>query len=268
MLYGAIVGDIAGSCYEFHNIKTKEGWPIITRGHFFTDDTVMTCAIAQAVMHSKPDFSDLSDLAVKSMQSLGHLYPRAGYGGRFRRWLQSEDPRPYYSYGNGAAMRVSPVAYVAKTYDDVIDLSRAVTAVTHDHPEGIKGAEATAICIWAALHDWTKDEIRDHIKQTYYPLDFTLDEIRPAYRFDETCQGSVPQAIEAFLEADDYMDAIRNAVSIGGDSDTIAAITGSIAGAFYGVPESLRERAAERLTVDLKDIINDFDLYLEGGLNP
>ena len=241
-MIGAIIGDIVGSRFEWHNIKTK-AFDFFTSRCRPTDDSVMTLAVAQAILNSGGDLDALEREAVSCMQALGRRYPRAGYGGRFHRWLSMEYPRPYNSYGNGSAMRVSPCGFAAKTLDEAVAMADAVTAVTHNHPEGMKGAEATAAAIFLARSGKTKEEIRAHIEQHYYRLDFTLDEIRPTYTFDVSCQGSVPQALEAFFESVSFEDAIRNAISIGGDSDTIAAITGGIAEAFYGVPEEIFDRA-------------------------
>ena len=249
-MIGAIIGDIVGSRFEFHNHKSKE-FDLFTDECFFTDDTVMTLAVAKSLM----DGTDV----VKEMKRLGQLYPGAGWGAGFGRWLFSDSNEPYYSFGNGAAMRVSAAAYVAGSITEAIVLSRKVTEVTHDHPEGIKGAEAVTVAIYCALHGWNKEQIKGAIKQFYYDIDFTLDEIRDSYKFNETCQGSVPQALEAFFESENFEDAIRNAISIGGDSDTIAAITGSVAEAYYGVPAWIRDRALDFLDVSLGAILYDFE---------
>lgn len=193
------------------------------------------------------------------MRELGRRYPHAGYGGSFITWLRVQEPRPYYSFGNGAAMRVSPCAYGAHTLKEAKKVSRAVTAVTHDHPEGIKGAEATTVAIFMARERRSKEDIRQLISRDYYPLNFTLDEIRPTYEFDVTCQGTVPQAIVAFLESTGFEDAIRNAISLGGDSDTLAAITGSIAEAYYGIPDDIRGQALQYLDKTQKEILNRFE---------
>ena len=245
-MIGAIIGDIVGSRFEWHNIKTKE-FELFHRRCRPTDDSVMTLAVAQAILDSEGDPASLSQNAVRQMQALGRRYPGAGYGGRFARWLCAEDPQPYNSFGNGSAMRVSPCGFAAKTLEEAIAMADAVTKVTHDHPEGMKGAEATAAAIFLARSGKSKEEIREHIVQNYYPLGFTLDEIRPTYTFDVTCQGSVPQALEAFFESESFEDAIRNAISIGGDSDTIAAIACGVAEAFYGVPEEIRDMALSYL---------------------
>lgn len=197
------------------------------------------------------------------MRKIGQRYPDCGYGGRFRQWMFCDAPRPYGSYGNGAAMRVSACGFIADSLEQAKALSRAVTEVTHDHPEGLKGAEATAVAIWLARQGKGIDAIRAHIQSEYYPLAFTLDEIRPTYTFDESCQGTVPQAIEAFLESTGFEDAIRNAISLGGDSDTLAAITGGIAQAYYGIPKDIAGKALGYLDKDLLPIVNGFPSQAE-----
>ena len=257
-MIGAIIGDIVGSRFEFRNHRSKE-FELFDEKCCFTDDSVMTLAVAKALLESKPDFSDLSEQAVKRMQEVGRPYPHCGYGGRFGYWMYSDDPRPYRSFGNGSAMRVSAVGWVAKSLDEVKSLSAKVTAVTHDHPEGLKGAEATAVAVFLARQGMSKEEIKQYIEKNYYVLDFTIDEIRPTYRFNETCQDTVPQAMEAFFESVDFEDAIRTAISVGGDSDTLAAITGSVAEAYYGVPADTREKAIGFLDERLKKILFAFE---------
>ena len=257
-MLGAIVGDIVGSVYEFRNHRSKD-FELFKPQCFATDDSIMTLAIAKAVLESAPDHHDLAENAVKYMREVGQPYPDCGYGGRFLDWMYSDHPKPYNSFGNGAAMRVSPVAYAAKSIEEVVEMSRAVTAVTHNHPEGIKGAEATAVCTWLALHGAGKDRILEVVNSLYYHINFTLDEIRPTYRFNETCQDTVPQALEAFFESTDFEDAIRNAISVGGDSDTLAAITGAVAGAYYGVPDEINRYARFYLDSRLSDILAEFE---------
>lgn len=257
-MLGAIVGDIVGSVYEFCNHRSKD-FELFKPQCFATDDSIMTLAIAKAVLESAPDHRDLAENAVKYMREVGQPYPDCGYGGRFLDWMYSDHPKPYNSFGNGAAMRVSPVAYAAKSIEEVVEMSRAVTAVTHNHPEGIKGAEATAVCTWLALQGTGKDRILEVVNSLYYHIDFTLDEIRPTYRFNETCQDTVPQALEAFFESTDFEDAIRNAISVGGDSDTLAAITGAVAGAYYGVPDEIDRYARFYLDSRLGDILAEFE---------
>ena len=265
-MIGAIIGDIVGSRFEWDNHKSKK-FKFLTYKCFATDDSIMSLAIAEAIIRCQNDFSKLGEAAVSSMQRLGRKYPHAGYGGHFMAWIYSEDPAPYNSYGNGAAMRVSPCAYAAKSFEEALQLSQKVTEVTHNHPEGIKGAEATTAAIWLARQGKSIPEIRNYIDQHYYPMDFTLDAIRPTYTFDVTCQGTVPQAIMAFLESNDFEDAVRNAISIGGDSDTVAAITGSIAQAYYGVPEEIREQALLFLDEPLLKILLDFEKIYHLGPN-
>ncbi len=257
-MLGAIIGDIVGSRFERNNHKSKD-FELFTDQCRFTDDTAMTVAIAKALLECNGDYTDLSNHAIRCMQEIGRKYPDAGYGQIFYLWLYKKVPGPYWSYGNGSAMRVSPVAYVAKSAKECIKLSDAVTRVSHNHPEGMKGAEAIASMIFGTRSALPKSLLRDVAQTRYYILDFTIDKIRPKYRFDASCQGSVPQAIEAFLESESFEDAIRIAVSLGGDSDTIAAMTGSIAGAYYGVPNELRKRALTYLPQDFLDILEEFE---------
>ena len=256
-MLGAIIGDIVGSRFEFDNIKTKD-FEFFHPQCSVTDDSVLTAAVAKAILERCNDADHLSQLTVKYMQEIGGSYPECLYGGMFRKWLKADDPQPYNSFGNGAAMRVSPCGFAAESLQQAIDLSRAVTRVTHNHPEGIKGAEATAVAIYLAKIGSTIPQIRRCIHEYYYPLNFTLDEIREAYSFNESCQQTVPQAIEAFLESTSFEDAIRNAVSIGGDSDTLAAITGSIAEAYYGVPAEIKKQAMSYIPEPLADILFKF----------
>ena len=257
-MLGAIVGDIVGSRFEGHNIKSKE-FTFLTYHCKVTDDSVMSLAIAKAILESGGRYSNLGGLAIKYMREIGRCYPHCGYGGMFRQWMFSDDPKPYDSFGNGAAMRVSACGFAAHTLDEAKLLSRKVTEVTHNHPEGIKGAAAVAACVFFARDGKSILEIRDYVNEHYYPMNFTLDGIRGEYRFDSSCQNSVPQAIMAFLEAGGFEDAIRNAISIGGDSDTIAAIAGSIAEAYYGIPTDIRKHALTFLDERLLKILIDFE---------
>lgn len=281
-MLGAIIGDIAGSVYEWNNIKTKQ-FPLFRDDCRFTDDTVMTCAVAEAVMKGgeKDDFID-------AMKKYGRMYPNAGYGGRFRQWLVSDSREPINSFGNGSAMRVSPCAWImdcgfcARTGmwpTTARGIARLSAEVTHNHPEGIKGAMAVTDAIFMSRYYFggycgdyeepidndpkeCKKRIKEHIEQTYgYDLSRTLDEIRPTYQFNATCQGSVPEAIIAFLESTDFEDAVRNAISLGGDSDTIAAIAGSIAEAAYGIPETIRTKALSYLDEPLKEVVRQWQTY-------
>jgi type I restriction enzyme M protein len=212
-MLGAIIGDIVGSRFEWNNIKTKE-FEFLTYRCGFTDDSVMSLAIAKALLDCGGSYDKLGDCAAKAMREVGQPYPDCGYGGMFRKWMYSDDPKPYSSFGNGAAMRVSACGFTANTLAEAVLLSRKVTEVTHNHPEGIKGAEATAVCIYLARTGSSILEIRDYVDKHYYPMNFTLDGIRDSYTFNETCQDTVPQAIMAFLESSGFEDAIRNAVSI------------------------------------------------------
>lgn len=234
-MYGAVIGDIAGSKYEFISYKKKPK-TIMDKDCFFTDDTVMTVAIADALLNNK----DITE----TIKLYGRTFADAGYGSTFFQWLNSNDILPYFSFGNGAAMRVSVAAWLGDTWTEVMDLATKATVVTHNHPEGLRGAQATATAIWMARKGSTKEEIKEYIEQTFnYDLEFTLDEIRPFYHFTETCQDTVPQAIVAFLESKDFEDAIKLAISLGGDADTLAAITGSIAEAYYGISDELIKKA-------------------------
>lgn len=257
-MLGSITGDIAGSRFEWNNRKSKD-FELLADGCRPTDDSIMTLALAQAVLCSRPDWSDLSENAVRCMQKMGRKYPKAGYGTRFIFWLSSDHPEPYNSFGNGAAMRVSPAGYAAESMEEARLLARKVTEVTHNHPEGLKAAEAVAVAIFMARKGCSMTEIYDVIVHDYYPLKFTLHAIRPGYGFDVSCQGSVPQAFEAFFESVDFEDALRNAVSLGGDSDTIAAICGGIAEAYYGIPPVIRNRALTFLDQDQLQILTDFE---------
>ncbi len=233
-MYGAIIGDIVGSKYEFNNIKSKE-FDLISQGCSITDDSLMTFAVAKAILKSNKEKVDFKSVLIEEMQTMGrrYPYPQGGYGGKFNVWLHSENPVPYNSFGNGSAMRVSPCGLIAVELQEALDLAKASAEVTHNHPEGIKGAQAVAAAIFLAQSNCTKEKIREYINDNFYKLDKTLDEIRLTYSFNETCQETVPQAIVAFLESNDFEDAIRNAISIGGDSDTIGAITGAIAWSYY-----------------------------------
>lgn len=257
-MLGAIIGDIAGSRFEFANYKAKD-FELLDGMCFATDDSIMTVAVCMALSECNGEFSHLGERAVKHMQRLGRQYPHAGYGGLFAFWLCSDDPKPYGSYGNGAAMRVSGCGWAASSIEEAKRLSKAVTEVTHDHPEGLKGAEATAVAIFLARSGKSKEEIKRYITENYYKIDFTLDSIRPTYRFDSTCQNTVPQAMEAFFESVDFEDAVRNAVSVGGDSDTMAAITGGIAEAYYGIERVLRRDALAYLDDPLIQAVAEFE---------
>ncbi len=271
-MLGAIVGDIVGSRFEFNNHRSKD-FELFTSANFVTDDSIMTLALAKAIMETAKilDREDLafypllSEMAVKYLQELGRPYPDSGFGGRFYAWIYSHDPQPYMSYGNGAAMRVSPAGFFADSMEETIKLAHAVTAVSHNHPQGIKGAQATAVAIFLARQGASLEAIGRHIQDHYYDLNFSLDEIRPVYQFNETCQETVPQAIQAFLESKSFEDAIRNAISIGGDSDTIGAITGAMAQAYYGIDDGIREKALSYLDDRLLGLYHEWEVFMNKG---
>ena len=260
-MYGAILGDIVGSPYEFdcNNYRAKD-FPLFSRRSDFTDDTVMTLAVAKALLSTRgQDDAAIKAALVREMQRLGRINPGRGYGARFSRWLYADAPQPYHSYGNGSAMRVSPAAWLAEDMEEALHLAQLTAEVTHDHPEGIKGAQAAA-AIFLARTGHGKAEIKAHLERKFgYDLSRTCDEIHPNYHHVESCQETVPQAITAFLESTDFEDAFRTAVSLGGDSDTLAAITGSIAEAFYGVSEELRQECRKRLTPELAEILIEWE---------
>lgn len=266
-MYGAILGDIIGSPYEFDRGDKTKDFPLFSRDSQFMDDSIMTLAVAEALMDTKPADGEKAIQArlVKSMQRLGRKYPDAGYGCMFANWLWAEDPQPYGSCGNGSAMRVSAAGWLYDDLETTRYMARLTASVTHDHPEGIKGAEAVAAVIFLARTGRSKAEIRDYVcTQFGYDLSRTCDEIRPAYRHVETCQETVPEAITAFLEGTDFEDVIRTAVSLGGDCDTLTCIAGSMAEAFYGVPETLKGACFARLSEELREILGRFELFRKG----
>ncbi|SHJ81515.1 ADP-ribosylglycohydrolase [Dethiosulfatibacter aminovorans DSM 17477] len=268
-MLGAIIGDIVGSRFERNNIKSKE-FELFTEECSVTDDSIMTLAVAKTIMEveekelkqvdgsSDEYFSYIEKCAVKNMQELGRKYPYCGFSSTFYKWIISDDPQPYNSYGNGAAMKVSPVGFYVSDENEIKRLTKSIIGVSHNHEEGIKGAEATVTAIFMARKGCSKEGIRKRINEEYYTLDFKIDDIRDDYAFDATCQGSVPQAITAFLESGSFEDAIRTAVSLGGDSDTIAAIAGSIAEAYYGIPEELKAKAISYLDDYLLGIYDEW----------
>ena len=260
MLYGAIIGDIVGSRFEFAPHKSKD-FVLFSEDDRFTDDTVMSVAVAKALSEArKSAYSDLDEQLKRWLREIGRRYPDAGYGGRFYYWLMADEDGPYNSFGNGSAMRTSACGWYGETLDEVLQLASKCAAVSHDHPEGIKGAQAVSAAIFLARNGKSREEIREYISDEFYDLDLSVAEIRKTYRFDVTCQCSVPQAIECFLESVSYEDCIRNAVSLGGDSDTQAAIAGSIAEAFYGLDQDLISKADEYLDDYLKDLIRECSL--------
>lgn len=249
-MIGAIAGDIAGSVYEARPMKSK-AFDFFAPESRFTDDSVLTAAVADAILH-QGDYADC-------FHRYFHRYPDAGFGGSFFQWARLRSRQPYYSFGNGSAMRVSPVGFAFDTLDEVLSQAKKTAAVTHNHPEGIKGAQATAAAVFLARTGSEKAEIKAFVTERFgYDLDRSLEAIRPVYRFDVSCQGSVPESILAFLAASDYEDAVRNAVSLGGDADTMAAIAGGIAEACYGVPDNIKDEAMARLDDDLRAVVRAF----------
>ena len=268
MILGAIVGDVVGSHYEFNNIKTKK-FKLVTPTCSFTDDTVMTLAVASALRKWKKGEpikeKDFAKAVIEAMKSFGKMYPNAGYAGRFRNWLFGRSSKPYGSFGNGSAMRVSPVAWYFDDLETVEKFAGISAEVTHNHPQGIKGAQATAAAIFLARTGKSKSAIRGYIEAKYdYDLSRTCDEIRPVYTFDGSCLGTVPEAIIAFLDGENFEDALRNAVSLGGDTDTLAAITCSIAQGVWGVPEDIEKSVRGKLDDFLNEELNQWELALSG----
>ncbi len=257
-MIGAIIGDIIGSRYEFDNKKSKK-FSLFSLDCFFTDDTVMTVAIGNALIQCLGNYTSLSLYTIENMKSLGKLYPAANYGLMFHQWLFSEDTKPYESFGNGAPMRVSACGIIGKNIDEVKKLSKSVTEVTHNHPEALMAAESVAVAIHLARIGKSKREIYEFINLNYYTLDFTLDQIRASYQFTEKASKTVPVSLVAFFESVSFEDAIRNAISVGGDSDTIAAITGSIAAEYYGVPLKIKAKAKTYLNEYLNKSIGEFE---------
>lgn len=268
-MLGAIIGDIVGSTREWHNVKTED-FELLPQGSRFTDDTVMTLAVAKWLMD---DPSHKADSLVRIMQDMGRRYPNAGYGGMFRRWLNSDNPQPYGSYGNGSAMRVSPVGMYAKSLDEALELARITASVTHNHPEGIKGAQAVAAAVYMQLNEEfdVKGEVKRYVEANFgYDLDIKLEDIRNEYRFDASCQGSVPIAIMAFLQRYNAFDTLRLAISMGGDSDTIGCMATSIAYAcpfniissHTNIPEDVVAKCRELLPKELLDINDRFEAFV------
>lgn len=254
-ILGALIGDIVGSVYEFYNVKTTD-FELFYQESCFTDDSVMTLAVAKWLLE---DDSHSPQHLVECMQELGRRYPDAGYGGTFYRWLKQDNPQPYNSWGNGSGMRVSPVGLYAQTLEEALALAEISASVSHNHPEGIKGAQAIAASVYLCKSGKTKAEIKEYVERTFgYDLNRTIDEIRPGYQFDVSCQGSVPEAIIAFLEGNSFEEVLRLAISIGGDSDTIACMACGIAACMYPIPDDIAEICDEILTDDLKEIKDRF----------
>ena len=264
-ILGAVIGDIVGSTHEFVQTKSTD-FDFYTDNNHYTDDSVMTIAIAEWLISTPQPISN--DTLPTIMRKWGNRYPWAGYGGMFKRWLVSPyeaDQRPYNSFGNGAGMRVSACGFFAQSLDEALHLAKLSAEVSHNHPEGIKGAQAIASAIFLARQQMHKDKIRTYIEQAFgYDLSRTCDNIRPDYEFDVTCQGSCPEAIIAFLESNDFEDAIRLAISLGGDSDTIGAMTGSIAAAYYGIPDKISRKALEYLPEEMVEVLNKFSDAVNG----
>lgn len=261
-MFGAILGDIIGSPYEFDRGRKTKDFTMFEKGAAFTDDTVMTIAVAEALMDVGTDATEemIRERVTMAMRTWGRRYPDAGYGGNFRHWLHAKDPKPYGSYGNGSAMRVSAAGWLYDTLERTLAVAKATAEVTHNHPEGVKGAQATAGVIWLARHGSTKDELRAWVTGNFgYDLSRTCNEIRPGYRHVENCQETVPEAITAFLEGTDFEDVIRTAVSLGGDCDTLTAIAGSMAEAVYGVPDWLREECLDRIPYNMFRVLTRFE---------
>ena len=250
-MIGAIAGDIIGSIYEHWPIKSKD-FPLFDERCRFTDDTVLTIGVAEAILTGRS--------YLMCLWEIGRRYPGAGYGGSFVRWLASDNPQPYNSWGNGSAMRVSPVGFAFSSEEDVLRHAKMSAEVSHNHPEGIKGAQAAALAVFMGRTGAPKDAIRTRVSALFkYDLNRTVADIRPSYSFDVSCQGTVPEAIIAFLDSETYEDAIRNAISLGGDSDTLACITGGIAEAFYGnTGETIEKEVKDRLTPDLLAVVERF----------
>ena len=261
-MLGAIFGDIVGSVYEFNNTADLH-FPLLSRYSRPTDDSIMTLAVARALMETwgQPDDAIRAAL-VREMRDFGARYPNGGYGGRFSNWLAADDPQPYGSFGNGSAMRVSPVGWLCGTMEDTLHMARLTAEVTHNHPEGIKGAQAIAAGVFLARAGQDKDAIlRSLTERFHYDLTRTLDEIRPTYGFYEICQKSVPEAIRAFYEGETYEDVIRRAVALGGDSDTIACMAGALAEAYYGMPEAFQKEALARMDSFQRGVVRDFRAF-------
>lgn len=248
-MLGAIIGDLAGSRFEFNNYRKKD-FDLLSTECYLTDDTVMTIAVAESLLKNLD--------VVKTLKKWGRKFPNSGYGGNFRYWLFSDWCEPYYSFGNGAAMRVSAVGWMANSEDEVKELSYKVTSVTHDHPEGLKGAEVTAMCVYYARMGKDKEFIKKYVEQ-YYDLNFNYENLRKNFKFDESCQETVPQAIYCFLISNSFEDCLRTTISIGGDCDTTAAISGAIAEAYYGIPKKIRKRAYLFLPKSMKKVLKNFN---------
>ena len=259
-MYGAILGDMIGAPYEFDKGKKTKDFLMFNDAVGFTDDSVMTIAVAEAFLDEMEGKAGREEALIASMKKWGHRYPGAGYGGRFFGWIFGPSSEPYRSLGNGSAMRVSSAGWLFETIEETRKAARDSAKVTHNHPEGIKGAEATASAIFLARTGKSKAEIREFVIREFgYDLTRTCDEIRPGYRHVETCMETVPEAITAFLEGENFEDVIRTAVSLGGDCDTLTCIAGGIAEAFYGVPEEMVSECRMRLPSDMLEVVDRFE---------
>lgn len=267
-MLGAIIGDIIGSRFEFDRGNKSKEFELFTKECEFTDDTVMTIAVAEALLESGKDADEktIKSNLIKSMKKWGQKYPDSGYGARFIDWVLSDEPQPYGSYGNGSGMRVSPVGWLYDTLERTREVARWTAEVTHNHPEGIKGAESTASAIYLARNNASKEEIEQYIIDEFgYDLSRTLDDIRPTYFHVEDCMHTMPEAFECFLESESYEDCIRNVMYIGGDTDTLGAIAGAIAEAFWGIPVLMAAKATEYLPEDIQAVINRFNKEVNGS---
>lgn len=252
-MLGAIIGDVVGSVYEFNNIRTKH-FPLFTKNNFFTDDTVMSVAVADILKNKK---INNKDAIIDTFHKYGEKYPLKSYGGSFGFWLKTKMREPYYSYGNGSAMRVSACGWYANTPEEVIDYATKVTEVTHNHPEGLKGAIVTAMCVYMARTNKSKEEIRDYVSK-FYNLDFDYEELKKNYYFDETCQNTVPQAIYCFLISKNFEDCLKTSISIGGDSDTLCAISCAIAEAYYGISDKIKNTVKKYLPEEMLEVLDEY----------
>ncbi len=266
-MFGAILGDIIGSPYEFDQGNKSKDFPLFVQESCFTDDSVMTLAVAEALLQSgQPEEQTVKQRLVSSMQKWGRRYPGAGYGGRFAGWLRAKNPQPYNSWGNGSAMRVSSVGWLYDSLETTRQVARWTAEVTHNHPEGIKGAESVAAVIWLARNGKSKAELRAYVETAFgYDLSRSCDEIRPGYYHVESCQQTVPEAMTAFFEGQDFEDVIRTAVSLGGDCDTLTCIAGSMAEAYYGVPRVLYDVVMDSLPDDLKGVLTQYIHFAESA---
>ena len=263
-MYGAILGDIIGSRFEFDRGGKTKDFELLTAEDKFTDDSVMTVAIAEALMDAGKEASvkEIEAACIRSMQKWGKAYPFAGYGGRFRVWLRESNPKPYGSYGNGSAMRVSAAGWLYDSLERTREAARATACVSHDHPEGIKGAECTAAVIYMARTGASKEEIADYVTGEFgYDFSESLDEMRKRHEHIESCQDSLPKALRSFMDGVSYEDAVRNAVSLGGDTDTIAAIAGAMAEGFFGMPVPLADECLSRIRPDMREVVRRFDAF-------